>query len=87
MANAPQTSADTLVSADSSNLDLLAEIEADEYTDLQLDTVGRVHDTFTYTSTMLVALADHVGGLGDTAAKMLLLGMAATMAQHEASVA
>lgn len=66
---------------------LLAEIEADTYTDAQLDAVGKVADTFTYTSTLLTALADHMSGLGDMKAQLLLLQFAATMARHEAEVA
>ena len=39
---------------------LVDAIQADAYTDAQLDKVGALHDTFAYTSTMLVAMADHL---------------------------
>jgi hypothetical protein len=59
-------------------------IEADTYTDAQLDALGAVHDKFAYTSTVLTALADHLAGLGDTTAQLMLLRMAGEMANHEA---
>lgn len=62
----------------------LATIEEDTYTEAQLATLGAAHDKFAYTSTVLTALAEHVGNLGDTKAQLLLLGMAGTMAVHEA---
>jgi len=62
-------------------------IQSDTYTDEQLDKVGALNDTFAYTSTLLVALADHLSGLGDSKAHMMLLAMAEQMARHEAEVA
>ncbi len=62
----------------------LATIEADTYTDTQLDAVEALHSKFAYTSTMLTALADVVSGMGDTTAQLLLLRMAGEMALYEA---
>lgn len=63
---------------------LLEEIESDEPSDAALQALVRTVEKFSYTASLLAALAEWLRDEGDASGAALMLGFSQEMAEHEA---